>query len=130
MNFNPAHLRRLMDDAIQKGIEDKRLLQMEAELVRKRAQEACMLKAQAIMLELPAKAKNSAMEGNSSVAVYRLLRDDTVDGNPYTSAPCIRLGSVADHLRALCREAGFEPTVEYSYDSGGTDSWNDIVIHW
>lgn len=127
-----SNLKRLTQEAIQRGKAKKAKDEQEKQEKEERRLREQKHRAEGIIEQIPHLAEKAAHEAQSQAVVMKMkwTEDYTSTGVGHSRGISIVHGSAADLVMKWCQEAGLRPTVEDWHDGCGMDSGYEIVIHW
>lgn len=127
MSIDPKELRRMTNEAIQRG-KDAAALKAQQEIDKQNRQAiADKLKADDVIALIPGKCEAAANGEHSSAQVMRLL--DSEFTYPRNGKP-VEIHHAAKLVFEYCQQAGLQPIV-MSWDDGcGVKGGYDIYVKW
>lgn len=133
MKIDLVRLRKLSDEAVRRGEEERARILIEGreESQRKKRQEE--IKAQFIIEQIPSRLEKEATAGRKHAIVMGVGYDDydrPYNHKNWNECKPFWLKGVARLVFNACLEAELRPTIEFWHDGVGVESGFNIVAHF
>ena len=126
----PENLRRMTQEAIERGEElrKKKLLEIEEANERKKIEDESFAKE--VLSQIPEKCEKQAAAGGSCCVVMMLKHGRDYNSISLSKLEVSQLKGPALIVLNTLRDSQLKPTIEHWHDGIGFDSGFNIVVHW